>query len=102
VKQLGSNVIERNDAGFEGDGDDRWPQGTADKVEHDPSGYREAYQGAPVRVHLIDRAGADPVEWPSELRVQEFPCPSCRPSRRCRRRTTAAEASADALPAGRL
>jgi protein gp37 len=73
VKQLGSNVIDRNDAGFEGDGDDRWPQGTADKVEHDPSGYREAYQGAPVRVHLIDRAGADPVEWPSELRVQEFP-----------------------------
>jgi protein gp37 len=73
VKQLGSNVIERNDAGFEGDGGDRWPAGTGDKIEHDPFGYREEYQGAPVRVHLEDRAGADPLEWPIDLRIQEFP-----------------------------
>lgn len=73
VKQLGSNVIDRNDAGFEGDGDDFWPAGTADKVEHDPFGVIEEYQGAPVRVRLKNRAGADPQEWPAELRVQEFP-----------------------------
>lgn len=73
VKQLGANVIARNDAGFEGDGDDEWPAGTADKVEHDPFGYREEYQGAPVRVRLKDRAGEDPAEWPEALRVREFP-----------------------------
>ncbi|TAK84347.1 MAG: DUF5131 family protein [Betaproteobacteria bacterium] len=73
IKQLGSNVIDRNDAGFEGDGDDYWPAGTADKVEHNPSGYLEEHQGAPVRVHLHDRAGADPAEWPERLRVREFP-----------------------------
>jgi len=73
VKQLGSNVIDSNDAGFEGDGDDYWPAGTADKIEHNPNGYLEEYQGAPVRVHLKDRAGADPAEWPAQLRVQEFP-----------------------------
>lgn len=73
VKQLGSNVIERNDAGFEGDGDDQWPAGTADKIEHNPFGYLEEHQGAPVRVHLKHRAGADPAEWPEDLRVREFP-----------------------------
>jgi protein gp37 len=73
VKQLGSNVIDRNDSGFEGNGDDYWPAGTADKVEHNPSGYLEEWQGAPVRVHLVDRAGANPAEWPEDLRVQEFP-----------------------------
>ena len=72
VKQLGSNVIDRNDSGFEGDGDDYWPTGTADKVEHNPFGYLDKYQGAPVRVRL-SRAGADPAEWPEDLRVQEFP-----------------------------
>lgn len=73
VKQLGSNVIDRNDAGFMGDGDDLWPSGTDDKLEHDPFGYREEYQGAPVRVRLENRAGADPSEWPIDLRIQEFP-----------------------------
>jgi protein gp37 len=73
VKQLGSNVIDRNDAGFEGDGDDYWPAGTADKIEDNPFGYVEEHQGAPIRVRLRDRAGADPEEWPASLRVQEFP-----------------------------
>lgn len=73
VKQLGSNLIDRNDAGFEGDGDDQWPAGTADKVEHDPFGQCDEHQGAPVRVHLRDRAGANPVEWPEDVRVREFP-----------------------------
>lgn len=73
VKQFGSFCIDRNDAGFMGDGDDLWPSGTEDKIEHDPFGYVEQYQGAPVRINFDDRAGADPAEWPEDLRVQEFP-----------------------------
>jgi protein gp37 len=45
VKQMGSNVLARNDA-----------------------------KGCDVYApHFIDRAGADPAEWPEDLRVQEFP-----------------------------
>lgn len=73
VKQLGSFVIDRNDGGFEGDGDDRWPAGTANKLDEHPFGYVDEAQGSPVRIRLKDRAGADPAEWPEDLRVQEFP-----------------------------
>ena len=78
VKQLGAYVADRNDAGFEGviNGDDRktsWPHVLYDEVEHDIRGYREEYQGAPVRVRLHDRKGGDPSEWPEDLRVREVP-----------------------------
>lgn len=52
-------------------GDNRWPAPV--DVEFDIHGFREEYQGAPVRVHLRDRRGADPAEWPLVLRVRQFP-----------------------------
>jgi hypothetical protein len=79
VKQLGANVQDRNDAGFDGetyDGllePDKWPAGTAERVGHYLDGTRDDYQGAPVRVHLRDRKGGDPEEWPADLRVRLFP-----------------------------
>ncbi len=79
VKQMGSNTIDRNDAGFNGDDDDGWHSaveyGGDIRVEHDLDGHRDDYQGAPVRVHLRDRHGGDPAEWPADLRVREFPTP---------------------------
>lgn len=82
LKQLGADVRDRNDRGFDGgnevDADtlewifpDAWPDGT--EVEHDPNGFREEYQGAPVRVLLRNRKGGDPEEWPASLRIREFP-----------------------------
>ena len=73
MKQAGSFVIDRNDAGFVGDGDDLWPAGTADKLKWEPFGYVENAQGSPVQIKLKDRAGADPAEWPRDLQIQEFP-----------------------------
>jgi hypothetical protein len=77
VKQMGSNVIDRNDAGFNGEDDDGWHSaveyGGDIRVEHDIDGYRDDYQGAPVRVHLRDHHGGDMAEWPADLRVREFP-----------------------------
>lgn len=86
VKQLGSNIRDRNDAGWDAtshvwaDGDDAgepvepraWPDHTRG-VEHNPRGWREEYQGAPVRVLLHSRKGGDPSEWPADLRVREWP-----------------------------
>jgi protein gp37 len=69
VKQLGAHVEDRNDAGFDGDETDTWPADT--RVEDDPGD--TGYQGAPVRVRLRDRKGADPAEWPEDLRVREMP-----------------------------
>lgn len=66
VKQLGGHVIDRNDAGFDGD-DGEWPMDTH---------YREidhGYQGAPIRILLKDKKGGEPCEWPEDLRVREFP-----------------------------
>lgn len=81
VKQVGANVIDRNDAGFEGDEEGHGPTGPEwpmalwadDRIEHDLDGTRDGYQGAPVRVHLRSRSGSDPSEWPEDLRVQELP-----------------------------
>jgi len=72
-KQTGSFVVDRNGSGFEGDGDDLWPAGTTDKLVWEPFGYVDSAQGAAVRIKLKDRAGADPAEWPEDLRVREFP-----------------------------
>ena len=79
VKQLGSNAQDRNDAGFDGENNlggplsTEWPDGTADRIEHDLDGTRDGYQGAPVRIHLRDRKGGDPAEGPEDLRVRELP-----------------------------
>lgn len=66
VKQMGHNVVDRNDAGFDGDNGD-WPMGTE---------FREldtGYQGAPVQILLDDSHGGNMNEWPESLRVREFP-----------------------------
>lgn len=72
VKQLGSHVIDRNDAGFDGEEPTHWPNAVADQVQHDPNGYREEYQGAPVRVRL-SKKGGDWNEWPDDLRIRQYP-----------------------------
>jgi hypothetical protein len=70
VKQLGSNVVTRNDDGFEGDTPRSWPMDT--DIRENIHGFRDEYQGAPVRV-LLHKKGGDPSEWPQDLRVREFP-----------------------------
>lgn len=68
LKQLGSHVIDRNDAGFEGDPGDSWtPQTKHDELT--PQGW----QGDPVRIRLTSRKGGDMAEWPADLRVREWP-----------------------------
>ena len=85
VKQLGRHVIDRNDRGFDADewfvenNDgtfspyqvDAWPSTVC--VEHNINGFLEEYQGAPVRVHLTNKKGGDPSQWPADLRVRQFP-----------------------------
>ena len=85
VKQTGAYVTDRNDAGFDAmsevwaDGEDAgrpvrpgaWPEPL--DVEDDE--YQD-HQGASVRVRLSDRKGGDPAEWPTDLRVREFPRPA--------------------------
>lgn len=75
VKQLGSRVIDRNDAGFLGEEPRAWPDtiDQEDRIEYDLDGTRDGYQGAPVRIHLKNRKGGDQSEWPEDLRVREFP-----------------------------
>jgi protein gp37 len=79
VKQLGGEIRDRNDSGFDGsglndiDGRCSWPEIDPDDIEEDLDGFRDGYQGAEVRVHLRDRKGGDPSEWPADLRVRQFP-----------------------------
>lgn len=71
VKQMGANVWDRNDAGFEGDYPHEWPMDTETDDWHlDPS---RQYQGAMCRVMLGDRKGGNTDEWPEDLRIREFP-----------------------------
>lgn len=70
VKQLGAQVIDRNDAGFEGDAPHSWPMDT--DVRDNINGFREEYQGAPVRI-LLKKKGGDMATWPADLQVREFP-----------------------------
>ena len=72
IKQMGGNVRDRNDAGFDGC-ENGWNLDDEGRVEHDINGYSEEYQGAEVRIHLKDRKGGDWSEWPEDLRVREFP-----------------------------
>lgn len=73
VKQLGANVIDRNDAGFDGDEPDQWPAMDYGRIEHDLDGTLDGYQGAPVRIHMHNRKGGDPTEWPPDLQVRQMP-----------------------------
>ena len=73
VKQLGANVQDRNDAGFEGNDPHEWPDIDPATIEHDVNGFREDYQGAPCRTRLKDRKGGDMTEWPVDLRIREEP-----------------------------
>lgn len=76
VKQMGANVIIRNDKACGCEDSDCWPNrpdGCDPELEHEPHGFQEGHQGADCRIRLADRAGADPAEWPEVLRVQEFP-----------------------------
>lgn len=72
VKQLGSNIVLRNDEVDDqfNNNDTGWPD---PHVEHDIHGYQENYQGADCRVVLRDKKGGDPTEWPNDLRVRQFP-----------------------------
>lgn len=75
VKQMGANVVTRNDDDLMGCLDDDPPgwQRHPDDVEENINGFREEHQGALVRLHLRDRKGGDMAEWPADLRVREYP-----------------------------
>jgi protein gp37 len=76
VKQMGSYVVDRNDAGFDGCVPGSWPlraDGCDPDVTHDIHGYIENYQGADCRIRLVDRKGGDMAEWPEDLRVRMEP-----------------------------
>jgi protein gp37 len=79
VKQMGRNVRDRNDNGFQGGmGDEfrrEWPARLLeeDRIEDNPNGFREEHQGALVRIRLKDAKGGDPQEWPEDLRIREWP-----------------------------
>lgn len=72
VKQMGANVITRNDAIEDefNNGVSGWPD---PQVQHDIHGFREEFQGADCRIRLRDRKGGNPDEWPQDLRVRLFP-----------------------------
>jgi len=69
VKQMGSNAQTRNDqvadVWYYADGSDM------DTEALDGDSYR--YQGAPVRLQLKSSKGGNPLEWPEDLRVRQFP-----------------------------
>jgi len=69
VKQLGGNVVTRNDMVSE------WLDECHAEmdVEHDIHGFREDYQGADCRVRLRDKKGGDMAEFPPDLRIREYP-----------------------------
>lgn len=78
VKQCGSNVRTRNDSlstEHNPDVPTDWPEpeGGWGRIDENLDGYRDGYQGAPIRIYLKDRKGGDPAEWPEDLRVRQFP-----------------------------
>jgi hypothetical protein len=62
VKQLGSNVL----AGNPCDPIDQFPNDAIPRFSQGPDVHTAA-------IHLRDRKGGDPAEWPEDLRVREFP-----------------------------
>lgn len=73
VKQMGGNIVTRNDRVESPDDSRSWPDPL---VEYDIHGYRENYQGADCRLRTRDAKGGNPAEWPEDLRVREFPQPN--------------------------
>jgi protein gp37 len=73
VKQLGANVQDRNDAGFDGCEPSAWPDMDPMDIDLTPGPYLEEYQGAPCRVHLKSKKGGNMNEWPEDLRIREMP-----------------------------
>lgn len=63
VKQLGSNPITQSNQETDG-----WPPLTQFHCE-----YMGLDGDAPVNVRLCDKKGGDILEWPKDLRVQEWP-----------------------------
>jgi len=68
VKQLGDYVLDRNDAGFDGEMPTDWPMDT----DVDDPVNEWNWQGAKIRVRLSKKGGI-PKEWPEDLRVREWP-----------------------------
>jgi len=71
LKQMGSNVVERNDMIATADDRTEWPEPY--DVEHHINGFLENYQGADCRIRLNDKKGGNMAEWPADLRVREMP-----------------------------
>lgn len=71
VKQLGSMPIDRNDHFENPDDPCSWPEGISSRDDYYPS-----HQGELCAIQLNNKKGADPNEWPEDLRVREFPSPS--------------------------
>lgn len=68
VKQLGGQIVIRNDSFSD------WPHegdGLMDLDEHWMD--RQTFQGDAAYVRCENLKGADPAEWPEDLRVREFP-----------------------------
>jgi protein gp37 len=60
--------------------DVQWARWTIDQCRHSPTavfvkqlGSNPLFDGRPLRPALKDRAGADPAEWPEDLRIRQFP-----------------------------
>jgi protein gp37 len=76
MKQMGSFVVDRNDAGFDGCDETSWPEHieSEERIDFEPFGYVDEAQGAPCRIRLRDhRKGGDISEWPEDLRIREWP-----------------------------
>jgi hypothetical protein len=71
MKQMGAHVLVRNDDSFNGDDEGAWPNPMWDQITFDPTEVQ--FQGDPIRMLFRDRAGADPSEWPEDLRIQQMP-----------------------------
>lgn len=67
VKQLGDYVLDRNDAGFDGEMPTDWPMDT----DVDDPANEWNWQGAKIRIRL-SKKGGNPDEWPEDMRVREF------------------------------
>jgi protein gp37 len=68
MKQVGARPHDRNDQGFEGEDESEWPEDTR-TVDQTFT----PIQGDPVLVRLRHSHGANPDEWPEDLRVRQFP-----------------------------
>lgn len=76
VKQLGGFIVDRNDSfGYPDDNDRYWDiEEYPDlDMEENLDGYRDGYQGAPVRIVGAGKKGELVDKWPRDLRVRQLP-----------------------------